>query len=150
MLQDGGFLELRFVRIKQGGGVLRDRYGLEGQDLRSKVNQRKGAGLVSKSRRSGLTGPGSFIPYTQVRDIRGGGIFFDAGSLGGNLFEVVFIADVRIGWMDGWMDGCKAKAFHYSNTACHANSNQCEKLTIPDPFRPDSTHRPAPSRRCRA
>jgi hypothetical protein len=31
-----------------------------------------------------------------VREIRGGSIYFDRGSLGGNLFEVVFISDVRI------------------------------------------------------
>lgn len=31
---------------------------------------------------------------TQVREIRGGSIYFDSGSLGGDLFEVVFIADV--------------------------------------------------------
>lgn len=35
--QEGGFLELRFVRIKQGIGIMRDRYGLEGQNLTSKV-----------------------------------------------------------------------------------------------------------------
>lgn len=36
-MQEGGYLDLRFVRIKAGAGILRDRYGLEGQDLRSKV-----------------------------------------------------------------------------------------------------------------
>lgn len=37
--QEGGFLELRFVRIKQGIGILRDRYGFEGQNLTSKVRR---------------------------------------------------------------------------------------------------------------
>lgn len=34
-------------------------------------------------------------PHSQVREIRGGSILFDTGNLGGNLFEVVFISDVR-------------------------------------------------------
>lgn len=32
----------------------------------------------------------------QVREIRGGSILFDVGSLGGSLLEVVFISDVRV------------------------------------------------------
>lgn len=38
--QEGGFLELRFVRLRQGGGIVRDRYGLEGAGLRTKVCSR--------------------------------------------------------------------------------------------------------------
>lgn len=40
--QEGGYLDLRFVRIKPGAGIVRDRYGLEGQDLRSKVHMHAG------------------------------------------------------------------------------------------------------------
>ena len=36
-IQAGGFLELQYVRIRQTMGMERDRYGLEGADLPSKV-----------------------------------------------------------------------------------------------------------------
>jgi hypothetical protein len=59
----GGFLELSFVRTKQGGGETRDRYGLEGLDLPS-----------------------------QVAEIRGGAVAVEPGALGANFVGVVFTA----------------------------------------------------------
>ncbi len=59
----GGFLELSFVRTKQGGGETRDRYGLEGMDLAS-----------------------------QVVEIRGGAVAVEPGALGANFVGVVFMA----------------------------------------------------------
>ena len=41
----GGFLELQFVRIRQGGGQTRDRYGLEGLHLDSTRSLRSVVGL---------------------------------------------------------------------------------------------------------
>jgi hypothetical protein len=62
-VRPGGFLELQFVRIRQGGGQTRDRYGLEGLNLDS-----------------------------QVTEIRGGAVAVELGALGANFVGVVFIA----------------------------------------------------------
>ena len=61
--QAGGYLDLRFVRVRQGGGITRDRYGTEGMDLPSKVVE-----------------------------IRGGGVAIERGALGGSFLGVTFIA----------------------------------------------------------
>ena len=59
----GGFLELQFVRLHQGGGTTRPRYGLEGLELN-----------------------------TQVAEIRGGGVAVEVGALGASFVGVIFIA----------------------------------------------------------
>ena len=59
----GGFLELQFVRLHQGGGTTRDRYGLEGLELN-----------------------------TEVAEIRGGGVAVEPGALGASFVGVIFIA----------------------------------------------------------
>jgi hypothetical protein len=59
----GGFLELKFVRIKRGGGITRNRYGLEGLHLAS-----------------------------QVTEIRGGAVSVEPGAMGANFSGVVFLA----------------------------------------------------------
>jgi hypothetical protein len=63
----GGFLELQFLRIRQGGGQTRDRYGLEGLHLDSTVTE-----------------------------IRGGAVAVELGALGANFVGVVFIAIANI------------------------------------------------------
>ena len=60
---EGGFLELQFVRIRQGGGETRDRYGLEGLELN-----------------------------THVGEIRGGAVAVEPGAVGASFVGVIFIA----------------------------------------------------------
>lgn len=59
----GGLLELQFVRVRQGGGTVRDRYGLEGSGSSSVVGE-----------------------------IRGGCVSVEPGALGANFVGVTFIA----------------------------------------------------------
>lgn len=63
--QAGGFLDLRFVRVRQGAGIVRARYGLE----------------------EGESPPGS-----KVLEIRGGAVAIERGALGGAFLGVTFIA----------------------------------------------------------
>jgi hypothetical protein len=57
---------MRFVRVRQGAGIVRDRYGLEGADLPSKVVE-----------------------------VRGGAVAMEEGALGGFFTGVTFISMVR-------------------------------------------------------
>jgi hypothetical protein len=59
----GGFFELSFVRTNQGGGIERERYGLEGLGLASTVGE-----------------------------IRGGAVSIEVGATGANFVGVVFTA----------------------------------------------------------
>ena len=61
---EGGFLELQFVRVRQGGGHTRPRYGLEGLGEDA----------------------------TQVVEIRGGAVAVEPGALGANFVGVFFLA----------------------------------------------------------
>lgn len=77
-VREGGYLDMRFVRLKQGGGVSRDRLSLGGS-----------GGIPSILRDGDRRAQGS---PSQVRVIYGGGILFDAGAAGGNLRRVIFEA----------------------------------------------------------
>jgi hypothetical protein len=61
--QAGGYLDLRFVRVRQGMGTTRDRYGAEGMDL-----------------------------PIQVSELRGGSVAIERGALGGSFLGVTFLA----------------------------------------------------------
>lgn len=62
-VMSGGYLDLRFVRVKQGGGTVSDRVFLQGMNSNSKV-----------------------------ATIYGGSILFDQGAMGGNMRGVIFLA----------------------------------------------------------
>lgn len=79
---EGGFLELRFVRARQGGGIVRDR-------ITSPQQQPPSNAAETEEEEEEAPLPDS----SQVREIRGGSIYFDVGALGGNLNAVIFIVD---------------------------------------------------------
>jgi hypothetical protein len=75
----GGYLDMRFVRVKQGGGTMQDRLIFGGT-----------GGIPSIP--DGGAGRKMQAPNSQIAVIYGGGILFDAGALGGNLRRVIFEA----------------------------------------------------------
>jgi hypothetical protein len=77
-VREGGYLDMRFVRLKQGGGVRRDRLSLGGP-----------GGIPSILRDGERRAQGS---PSQITVIYGGTILFDAGAGGGNLRRVIFEA----------------------------------------------------------
>jgi hypothetical protein len=72
----------------------------------------------------------------QVREIRGAGIFFDAGALGGDLFEVVFIVDVRARLESRWtMDAyCTYVCIpaHSNDSLVHPPTHPCTQASSPE------------------
>lgn len=59
----GGRLDLQYVRLNQGAGSIRERYGMEGRESTS-----------------------------TVAEIKGGGVLFEAGAEGGSFVGVIFLA----------------------------------------------------------
>jgi hypothetical protein len=78
-VMNGGYLDMRFVRVKQGGGTMQDRLIFGGTGGIPTIPD-GGAGRKMQS------------PNSKIAVIYGGGILFDAGALGGNLRRVIFEA----------------------------------------------------------
>ena len=101
----GGYLELQFVRVNIGKGVVRPRYGL----FRKKKARRQAQGGVVEEeeeeyeddwrapeteeehthmRTLQLGGQGAEAPPGYIIDIRGGTVYFEPGAVGGTFTGV--------------------------------------------------------------
>jgi hypothetical protein len=82
--QSGASLELRFLRLGQGGGELRPRFGGGGGLVSGQRDNRVSCRVLRLI--AGWGGGGT----KKVLEVRGGGVLFEPGAVRGDFVGVVF------------------------------------------------------------